>query len=63
MKIGLVCPYNMFQFAGGVQEIVQELSKELIHLGHDVKIITPRPKNLNQPVPKNMSKIIFLGTG
>ena len=34
MKIGLVCPYNMFQFAGGVQEIVQELAKELVSLGH-----------------------------
>jgi len=58
MKIGLVCPYNMFQFAGGVQEIVQELAKELVNLGHDVKIITPRPKNLTQLVPDTM---ILLG--
>jgi phosphatidylinositol alpha-mannosyltransferase len=58
MKIGLVCPYNMFQFAGGVQEIVQELAKELADIGHDVKIITPRPKNLDQAIPKNM---ILLG--
>lgn len=44
MKIGLVCPYNMFQFAGGVQEIVVQLHKSLVSKGHTVKIITPRPR-------------------
>ena len=54
MKIGLVCPYNMFQFAGGVQEIVVQLQKSLIAKGHDVKIITPRPRaHLDHP-PKDM---------
>lgn len=44
MKIGIVCPYNMFQFAGGVQEVVINLHKYLSNKGHDVKIITPRPR-------------------
>ena len=43
MKIGIVCPYNMFTFAGGVQEIVINLHKQLTAKGHTVKIITPRP--------------------
>lgn len=43
MKIGIVCPYNMFTYAGGVQEIVVNLQKQLTAKGHKVKIITPRP--------------------
>ena len=58
MKIGLVCPYNMFQFAGGVQEIVIQLANELRLLGHDIKIITPRPRNFSETIPENM---ILLG--
>lgn len=54
MKIGLVCPYNMFQFAGGVQEIVVQLQKSLIAKGHDVKIITPRPRAHLDNAPENM---------
>ena len=54
MKIGLICPYNMFQFAGGVQEIVLQLQESLQAKGHVVKIITPRPRaHLDNP-PKNM---------
>ena len=45
MKIGIVCPYNMFQFAGGVQEIVVNLHNYLSEKGHTVKIITPRPRS------------------
>ncbi len=45
MKIGLVCPYNMFEYAGGVQEVVLHLSHGLRERGHDVRIITPRPNN------------------
>lgn len=45
MKIGIVCPYNMFQFAGGVQEIVINLHAHLSARGHSVKIITPRPRS------------------
>ena len=44
MKIGIVCPYNMFQYAGGVQEIVINLHTQLTEKGHSVKIITPRPR-------------------
>jgi phosphatidylinositol alpha-mannosyltransferase len=43
MKIGLVCPYNIAR-GGGVQEIVRDLRSELITRGHDVKIITPQPR-------------------
>lgn len=45
MKIGIVCPYNMFTYAGGVQEIVINLHKQLTARGHSVKIITPRPRD------------------
>jgi phosphatidylinositol alpha-mannosyltransferase len=43
MKIGLVCPYNMFR-PGGVQEVVRAHKAELQKRGHEVKIISPRPK-------------------
>lgn len=42
MRVGLVCPYNIFK-GGGVQECVIALQQELVNLGHDVKIISPRP--------------------
>lgn len=53
MKIGIVCPYNMFQFSGGVQEIVINLEKQLTSWGHDVRIITPRPRAHYDKAPKN----------
>lgn len=58
MKIGLVCPYNMFQYAGGVQEIVINLHHHLKKRGHEVRIITSRPINLNSEIPKDF---ILLG--
>lgn len=45
MRIGLVCPYNMFK-GGGVQECVLALKSELKQRGHTVLIITPRPKDI-----------------
>ena len=42
MKIGLVCPYNIFS-GGGVQECVLALQKGLSERGHEVYIITPKP--------------------
>lgn len=54
MKIGLVCPYNMFQFAGGVQEIVNQQYKYLTNQGHDVRIITPRPRQYEGEAPVDM---------
>ena len=53
MKIGIVCPYNMFQFAGGVQDVVVQLHRELKRKGHEVRVITPKPRNFNHEVPKD----------
>lgn len=57
MKIGLVCPYDFLR-QGGVQKLVELLATELESLGHDVRIITPRPRSYKGKVPKNM---IFVG--
>ncbi|KKU19810.1 MAG: Glycosyl transferase, group 1 family protein [Candidatus Saccharibacteria bacterium GW2011_GWA2_46_10] len=51
MKIGLVCPYNMFERAGGVQQVVQHLHDGLTKKGHTVKIITQRPSGFKGSVP------------
>lgn len=45
MKIGLVCPYNIFK-NGGVQECVLALRSEYSKLGHEAHIITPRPRGI-----------------
>ena len=58
MKIGLVCPYNIFK-GGGVQECVLALQAELITRGHEVKIITPWPRTYLGDEPDN---VIFMGT-
>lgn len=42
MRIGLVCPYNIFK-NGGVQECVLALRSEYAQAGHEAHIITPRP--------------------
>jgi phosphatidyl-myo-inositol alpha-mannosyltransferase len=57
MKIGLVCPYNIFR-GGGVQECVFAMQKELQARGHQVKIITPQPREIPTDIPGN---IILLG--
>ncbi len=59
MKIGLVCPYNMFEHQGGVQQLVAHLAEGLIKKGHQVKVITPRPAKYNDNAPKDY---ILLGT-
>lgn len=59
MKIALVCPYNMFERAGGVAEVVVHLREGLIKKGHVVKIITPRPSGYEEDAPKDY---ILLGT-
>jgi phosphatidylinositol alpha-mannosyltransferase len=59
MKIGLVCPYNI-AIGGGVQEIVRDLRNGLKKRGHEVRIITPRPrdtKGYDDP------DVIFIGNG
>lgn len=45
MRIGLVCPYNIFK-SGGVQECVLALQAEFSERGHDAVIVTPRPKGI-----------------
>src|SRR6476469_2477727 len=59
MKIALVCPYNMFERAGGVGEVVMNLQSGLIKKGHVVKIITPKPAGYEGEIPKDY---ILLGT-
>jgi len=59
MKIALVCPYNMFERAGGVGELVINLRSGLIKRGHKVKIITPRPLSFEGDTPEDY---ILLGT-
>jgi phosphatidyl-myo-inositol alpha-mannosyltransferase len=58
MKIGLVCPYSMAR-GGAVQEIVRAMRKELIARGHEVKIITPQPKEIAHV---DTEGIIFVGS-
>ncbi len=58
MKIGLVCPYNMFERTGGVQQVVQHLHDGLTKKGHIVKIITSRPPGFKDEVPDDF---IILG--
>lgn len=58
MKIGLVCPYNI-ERNGGVLEVILALKKGLAEKGHDIKIITPYPRNHDlEPQPD----VIFAGT-
>jgi phosphatidyl-myo-inositol alpha-mannosyltransferase len=57
MKIGLVCPYDLFR-GGGVQEHVLAQADELKRRGHDVKILTPKVFGFNGNKPKD---IIFVG--
>lgn len=51
MRIGLVCPYNMWG-GGGVQECVANIQQELTRRGHYVRIITPLPRGYKGPVPE-----------
>ncbi len=59
MKIGLVCPYSMAR-GGGVQEIVRAMRTELVKRGHDVKIITPQPRDISDV---DTDGLLFLGSG
>lgn len=58
MKIGLVCPYNITK-GGGVQEGVLAIRDELNRRGHEAKIITPLPKDVEQ---SDWPEVIFIGT-
>ncbi len=59
MKIGLVCPYNVAK-GGGVKEILLDLRAGLINRGHDVTILAPRPRDLEDVDTTGM---ILLGSG
>jgi len=48
MKIGLVCPYDLFS-PGGVKEHVLALYREFKKCGHQVKIIAPKTKSAKNP--------------
>ncbi len=50
MKIGIVCPYNM-ALGGAVQEISKEMYDELSARGHEVVILSPRPKQGEPNLP------------
>lgn len=58
MKIGLVCPYSINK-QGGVLEVVLALKDGLQERGHDVKLITPLPRDNDVEHPED---IIFFGT-
>jgi phosphatidylinositol alpha-mannosyltransferase len=58
MKIGLVCPYNIAK-GGGVKEHIFACQAELRKRGHEVYVLTPKPKDSDDEFPgKN---IIFVG--
>jgi phosphatidylinositol alpha-mannosyltransferase len=59
MKIGLVCPYNVNR-GGGVQEIVHDMYVGLTARGHQVKILTPQPRDISNV---DTTDTIFLGGG
>lgn len=48
MKIGLVCPYNIFK-GGGVQEYVLGIRDSLVANGHKAYVVTPQPRDYTGP--------------
>jgi phosphatidylinositol alpha-mannosyltransferase len=50
MKIAIFTPYNIFK-SGGVQEHVMYQAKILRERGHDVTILTPRPRKIGKQIP------------
>lgn len=53
MKIGLVLPYSIAR-GGGVKEVLKALQAGLETRGHQVFIITPRPRGFTEPCPDNI---------
>jgi glycogen synthase len=53
MRIGITCPYNIFK-GSGVGEVVISLHDELTKRGHYVKILTPKPRDYDGEIPKNI---------
>jgi phosphatidyl-myo-inositol alpha-mannosyltransferase len=56
LKIGIVCPYDMFR-GGGVQEFVKALQHGLERRGHMVIVITPKPRHYEGTIPPNYKLI------
>lgn len=59
MKIAVFTPYNIFK-PGGVHEHVELQVEELRRRGHDVTIITPRPRK--RDIDEAPDGVIFMGT-
>ncbi|MDQ5972483.1 MAG: hypothetical protein QG553_642 [Patescibacteria group bacterium] len=59
MKIGIVCPYDIDR-GGGVQEHVLAQAAELQKRGHNVTILTPKPRK-HKPGKIGNVKVIFIG--
>lgn len=57
MRIGIVCPYNIFR-PGGVQAHIEAQAKELRKRKHKVIIITPKPRDFSGEKPKD---VYFIG--
>ena len=57
MKIGIVCPYNIYR-PGGVLNQVESQAGELRRRGHEVRVVTPRPQGNNKPAPDG---VLFVG--
>jgi len=53
VKIALVCPFNMLDHPGGVQQVVIHLYLGLKKRGHDVRVITQRPTSFKGEVPRD----------
>lgn len=57
MKVGIVCPYNIFR-PGGVQNQVEAQAEELKRRGYEVRVVTPKPQGHNGPAPDG---VVFVG--
>lgn len=60
MKIGLVCPYSVNK-RGGVLEVVLALYDGLRERGHEVRIITPKPRTNEGEEDYDHKDVIFFG--
>lgn len=59
MKIGIVCPYDIDR-GGGVQEHVLAQAHELQTRGHNVTILTPKPRAKALAIPSHVT-VIYVG--
>lgn len=57
MKIGLICPYSINKH-GGVLDVIMHLKAGLKEKGHDVRIITPRPRGIHETDDPD---VVFVG--